>query len=92
MSTTPHSYACVQHDGECICGVGFNPRYACPCGRKHEAIGPVAQLIEDAGLTVKVVTPQGAWRVPRIYIAIHGLRASDMPMLARVYGWKTEKP
>jgi hypothetical protein len=30
----------------------------------------------------------GSWRVPRLFIACHGLKATDLPQLAAVYGWE----
>jgi len=43
-----------------------------------------------AGLpsTVTVVTPEGRYAVPRIFIACHGLKAADLPALAARYGFE----
>jgi hypothetical protein len=38
--------------------------------------------------TVAVETPQGRWRVPRIFIAAHGLKADELPALAERYGFE----
>jgi hypothetical protein len=47
----------------------------------------VGNLIRLYGYTVKVRTPDGAWHVPRHFIALHGLTARDLPRLAAEYGW-----
>lgn len=47
----------------------------------------VQRFIEDLGPTVRVRTPDGAWLVPRHYIALHGIAAKDLPQLAARYGW-----
>lgn len=64
----------------------------CPCGDAHELSGEVAAAYEDitAGLpdTVAVsVSRAGAWLVPRVYIAAHGLEAGELPGLAERYGF-----
>ncbi len=46
------------------------------------------RLTRSVGLTVAVQTPDGGWHVPRVYIAMHGLVAADLPVLAAKYGWK----
>lgn len=30
----------------------------------------------------------GTWRVPKIYIAVHGVVGSDVPNHAKQYGWE----
>lgn len=64
----------------------------CPCGDRHLMTpGGLAALEQvTAGLDplVTVGMPGGAWRVPRLYIACHGLKAADLPQLAAVYGWE----
>ena len=65
---------------------------ACPCGRGLHYTNPAQQhavekLVDMYGTTVKVRTPDGAWHVPRHYIALHGLTATELPSLADRYGW-----
>jgi hypothetical protein len=64
----------------------------CPCGTLHElsAATRAAYAAVTAGLppTVVVETPAGRWRVPRIFIAAHGLKAADLPGLAERYGFE----
>jgi hypothetical protein len=63
----------------------------CPCGEVHELSATVRAAYEGvtAGLPpeVAVVVEGGGWLVPRIYIAVHGLKADDLPELAGRYGW-----
>jgi len=35
----------------------------------------------------RAVSPAGAWMVNRVYVACHGIRARDIPVLAMRYGW-----
>jgi hypothetical protein len=64
---------------------------ACPCGEAHELGAAVRVAYEHvtAGLpsTVPISVGRRTWRVPRIYIAVHGLKAGDLPELARRYGF-----
>lgn len=64
----------------------------CPCGEVHELTAAVRPAYEavTAGLadTITVTTPAGSWRVPRIYIAVHGLKAAELPGLAGRYGFE----
>lgn len=70
-------------------GAGGPP--GCPCGDAHELSAEAAAAYQDiaAGLpdTVAVsVSRTGAWLVPRVYIAAHGLKADELPGLAERYG------
>jgi hypothetical protein len=38
--------------------------------------------------TVLISVSRGAWLVPRLYIAAHGLPAADLPGLAARYGFE----
>ena len=65
----------------------------CPCGERHlmsaETFAAYELLL--AGFTdprVTVSAPGGSWRVPRIFIACHGLKAAEMPALAARYGFE----
>jgi len=63
----------------------------CPCGQTHDgspSLPHVARLVEQMGETVVVTVPGGSWHVPRIYIAMHGLKAEELKVLADKYGWK----
>jgi hypothetical protein len=64
----------------------------CPCGMPaHYATAErriqVEAIIAEKGELVTVLTTQGAWRVPRRYIALHGFKAMDIPYLAAYFGW-----
>lgn len=62
----------------------------CPCGESHvgHTWDIAVRLTRSMGLTVEVKTPDGAWHVPRVYIAMHGILALHLPALAAKYGWK----
>lgn len=63
----------------------------CSCGLGHEHIAEMlAQLHPDP--LVDVTTPEGTWRVPRIFIGAHGLAAVDLPALAVRYDWERVSP
>lgn len=64
----------------------------CPCGVTHEVDLPSQDSYErvTAGLpeTVTIHVPgEGRWRVPRAFIACHGLKPAELPQLARQYGF-----
>jgi len=63
----------------------------CPCGEIHELSAAVRAAYErvTAGLPpeVPVVVEGRGWLVPRIYIAVHGLKADELPALAEEYGF-----
>jgi hypothetical protein len=63
----------------------------CPCGDLHElsAAARAAYDAVTAGLPaeVGVKTPGGSWLVPRVFIAVHGLEAAELPGLAERYGF-----
>lgn len=71
------------------------PSPHCPCGEIHELSAATRAAYEaaTAGLPaeVPVKTHGGTWLVPRIFIAVHGLKAAELPALARRYGF-TAKP
>lgn len=59
----------------------------CPCGDAHEALLPLLAVLRDVPPTIPVTTLAGSWAVPRLYIAAHGLKGFEVPMLAARYGW-----
>jgi hypothetical protein len=63
----------------------------CPCGQVHELSAAVRASYENvtAGLppAVPVTVGRRTWQVPRIYIAVHGLKAGELPELAERYGF-----
>ncbi len=72
--------------------------FGCPCGGVHEFPATrhtvrgekpavLAELLRRKPLPV-VTTPAGSWRVPRVWIAAHGLEAEELPALAERYGWE----
>jgi hypothetical protein len=64
----------------------------CPCGVPHELQPVVAEAFQrvTAGLPETVVmTARGrSWKIPRTYIAVHGVRAWELPELADRYGFE----
>jgi hypothetical protein len=62
---------------------------ACPCGEIHELSAATRVAYENItwGLpeTVVIEVCGRAWLVPRIFIAVHGLKADDLPELAARY-------
>lgn len=64
----------------------------CCCGERHQVSTAVLARFDQAtaglGPEVIVDVPGGRWRVPRLFIACHGLKAADLPRLAGVYGWE----
>lgn len=65
-------------------------KIACPCGQDHSgspAFPAVQGLVDHLGESVAVRTAGGAWQVPRVWIAFHGVREEELPKLAAKYGW-----
>lgn len=64
----------------------------CCCGvvhrMKRRAWEQVQAATRDKADTVPVGTGIDCWRVPRIYIACHGISASELPKLADLYDWE----
>jgi hypothetical protein len=59
----------------------------CPCGRPlHYTDDGLRELIEELGVlegpTVRVVCGTDTYEVDRHYLALHGLKARELPMLA----------
>lgn len=68
----------------------------CACGDPLHYVSLDAQrqvqtLTEQLGPLVTVELGNHAWKVPRHYIALHGLVAAELPALARRYGWEQVK-
>lgn len=64
----------------------------CGCGQPLHYTSPdtqraVERLVDELGPDVTITTPEGSWRVPRHYIALHGIEALALPTLADRYGW-----
>jgi hypothetical protein len=69
------------------------PDLPCPCGQVHELSAKTRVAYENVvgGLppTVVITTRAGSWLVPRIFMAVHGLKASELPALAEQYGFES---
>lgn len=60
----------------------------CPCGMQH-AIASKSQFLRVASPTILVGSRDGAWRVPRIFVAIHQVPTpTALPGLAAEFGWE----
>lgn len=68
----------------------------CPCEQMHSmsvvAWNAFVRVTEGRPLdAVEVMVGKGArFRVPRVYVACHGLRAEELPALAQRYGWEVQ--
>lgn len=67
----------------------------CGCGRPLHYVDPraeatVRKLVGEKGrcVLVEVDGEDVAYWVPRHFIALHGLRAQDLPYLASLYEWE----
>lgn len=65
----------------------------CPCGRdlhyhNADAQAMVEKMISTMGETINVTTPAGTWRVPRHYIALHGIRGDEVAGVAKAMGFE----
>jgi hypothetical protein len=64
----------------------------CPCGAVHQLSSDARDAYLDVVAGLPAVIPirvdgVGAWRVPRLYVAMHGLKAAELAGLAEQYGW-----
>lgn len=71
-------------------------RYICPCGKplhytNTESRRIMDQLCAELGNTMKVSLSDRSWRVPRHYIALHGIKGSELAALADKFGWEEIK-
>ncbi len=66
-----------------MCSCGLPLHYAHPASLEW-----MQKLVDELGPDV-VMTLAGAgiWRVPRHYVALHGVRLVDLPELAERFGW-----
>jgi hypothetical protein len=68
--------------------------WSCPCGDKHENLPMAHEALEvyrGIGLSPIVqitIIDRGAWRIPRAYVAFHGIAAAEAAKLAEKYGWE----
>lgn len=65
----------------------------CACGQPLHYSDPkkfemVQKIVDQFGETIPVQAPGGTWAVPRHYIALHGLKAEELPELAKKYEFK----
>lgn len=65
----------------------------CLCGQPLHYSDPKLQrmterMIGAYGVNVKVQIAGRAYMVPRHWIALHGLKAREVPVLAKKYGWE----
>lgn len=64
----------------------------CACGRPVHYLNPDLQAIVEAiiaslGSEIVVTTPDGSWKVPRHYLALHGLKADELSSVAERLGF-----
>ena len=61
----------------------------CECGQVHEFAAETRFTLSELGplITVEMVKGQ-RYRVPRIWIAAHGITGETLPDLAARYGWE----
>jgi hypothetical protein len=60
----------------------------CDCGFRHEVAPPVQDLIAGPGPHIKVTVEGRTWHVPRLWIAVHGLKGRELAELAVRHGWE----
>ena len=69
---------------------------ACPCGEIHELSAQTRAAYEDitAGLPpeVLIVVNGRGWHVPRILLAVHGVKGGELPALAERDGFRPGGP
>jgi hypothetical protein len=68
----------------------------CPCGEPHamseEAWAAFCSVTKGLPETILAEMDGQSWRVPRVYIAVHGLKGTVLPVLAERYGWERAEP
>lgn len=66
----------------------------CPCGRPLHYSDPakermVSALVAELGQTIPITVPGiGTYAVPRHYIALHGIKGSELAAVAERYGFR----
>lgn len=60
----------------------------CPCGETHELPAPITRMITSQGGTAVTRTADGAWRVPRVFLAAHEPGPGDIAAAAGQYGFE----
>ena len=65
----------------------------CACGKALHYSDPdterfMRRTVAEYGEYVEIRTPQGAWSVPRHYLALHGIHAGRLPSLAALHNWR----
>jgi hypothetical protein len=64
----------------------------CPCGTMHSMDAKTKRdydaVTADVDPLITVTTGAGSWRVPRIFIACHGVKADEMADVAERYGFE----
>jgi hypothetical protein len=66
----------------------------CPCGREWHFTNKLAEsmieeLVKAKGETVVMRLDDGrGWRVPRVWIALHGIKAKTLPKVAKERGFE----
>jgi hypothetical protein len=65
----------------------------CACGRplhyqRSDTEAYMRKQVAMFGAYVKVRTPDGAFAVPRHYMALHHIIAAELPALARQHNWR----
>lgn len=68
----------------------------CPCGEPLHYKEPkiqrmVERMIGAYGANISVQVGSRAYMVPRHWIALHGLKPREVPILADKYGWEEVK-
>lgn len=65
----------------------------CACGRPLHYTDPslrkaVELLIAEKGSTIDVTVDGHTWQVPRHFIALHGVKADELPLLSSLLGFQ----
>jgi len=69
----------------------------CACGQPLHYANPyvrhmVEEFIQEKGPCITVAALGRRWRVPRHFIALHGIKAQELPLLAERYGFAEIMP
>ena len=72
------------------------PEELCPCGQPLHYPDPklkkmVSDFMKILGPTIPVRWEGRTWKIPRHFIALHGVRSEDLPALAQRYGFEEVK-